>query len=291
MAGHSQFKNIMHRKKAVDAKRSRAFSKHARLIMTAARTGGADPATNLALRYAIDGAREENMTNEAIERAIRNGVDRAKGSELETLTYEGYGPGGVAILIDALTDNRARTFGEVRMAVEHDGGTLGAAGTVSWNFERRALFVVAAPRRAGGGRARGRAGRRGRRLHAPSRAASRSPPIPARFAQVKAALDRRRLQARQERDRLGAQDHRASSPTSRWSRLCALLLDALDELEDVQATATNLEWTDAALAAAESVSRDASDFLLEPGRPDRPMMPAHEPPHHRTRADGRDTRS
>jgi len=250
MAGHSQFKNIMHRKKAVDAKRSRAFSKHARLIMTAARTGGADPATNLALRYAIDGAREENMTNEAIERAIRNGADRSKGSELEALTYEGYGPGGVAILIEALTDNRARTFGEVRMVVEHNGGTLGAAGSVSWNFERRALFEVEAP-----------AEREEDVLEAALSAEADDcariesgfeiTADPGRFAQVKEALAAAGFRPAKSsiawlpKSTLRAADEQVTALVS--------LLSELDDLDDVQSTATNLEWTEAALAAAERI--------------------------------------
>ena len=248
MAGHSQFKNIMHRKKAVDAKRSRAFSKHARLIMTAARAGGADPATNLALRYAIDGAREENMTNEAIERAIRNGVERAKGSELESLTYEGYGPGGVAILIEALTDNRARTFGEVRMAVEHNGGTLGAAGSVSWNFERRALFEVPAP-----------AEREEAVLEAALSAEADDcariesgfevTADPARFAQVKEALTLAGFKPGKSAIAWLAKST-VQLADEHVIGLMALLSE-LDDLDDVQSTATNLEWTEAALAAAE----------------------------------------
>ena len=248
MAGHSQFKNIMHRKRAVDAKRSRAFSKHARLIMTAARTGGADPASNLALRYAIDGAREENMTNDAIERAIRNGVDRAKGSELEALTYEGYGPGGIAILIEALTDNRARTFGEVRMAVEHNGGTLGAAGSVSWNFERRALFEVAGPPE-----------REEEVLEAALSAEADDcarieggfeiTADSSRFGPVKEALSAAGFKPGKSsitwlpKSTVQAADEHVVSLVA--------LLSELDDLDDVQSTATNLEWTEAALAAAE----------------------------------------
>ena len=97
MAGHSKFKNIMHRKKAVDAKRSRAFSKHGRLIMNAARIGGGDLGMNLSLRYAVDRARSDNMPKDAIERAIAKGTGEGSDSVMEEVTYEGYGPGGVAI--------------------------------------------------------------------------------------------------------------------------------------------------------------------------------------------------
>src|SRR5262249_48853813 len=144
MAGHSAFKNIMHRKARVDAQRSRAFSKHARLIMTAVRAGGADPAMNLSPRYPMDRARHAQMATDAIHRASKAAQGK-EGAASESLTYEGYGPGGVAILIDALTDNRARTVGEVRQAMEHHGGSLGAAGAVAWNFDKRGLFFVEAP--------------------------------------------------------------------------------------------------------------------------------------------------
>ncbi len=248
MAGHSPFKNIMHRKKAVDAKRSRAFSKHARLIMSAVRTGGGDPAMNLALRYAIDRSREDNMTNEAIDRAIKSALGKADAGALETLTYEGYGPGGVAVLVDALTDNRARTFGEVRLAFEHNGGSVGATGSVSWNFERRGLFFVPAP-----------AEREEALLEVALTAEADDcnageggfeiTSDPTRFAQVKLALT--------EADFKPAKSEIAWVPKNTVAASDAqvvelmALVEALDELDDVQGTATNLEWTDAALAAAE----------------------------------------
>ncbi|HTE07079.1 MAG TPA: YebC/PmpR family DNA-binding transcriptional regulator [Planctomycetota bacterium] len=248
MAGHSPFKNIMHRKKAVDAKRSRAFSKHARLIMSAVRTGGGDPAMNLSLRYAIDRSREDNMTNEAIERAIKAALGKADAGALETLTYEGYGPGGVAILIDALTDNRARTFGEVRLAVEHNGGSLGAAGSVSWNFERRGLFFVpAAPEKeeallevamnAEADDCSGSEGGFGVTCD------------PTRFAQVKQALVDGGFQP--SKSEIAWVPKAAVTLTDEQVVALVALTEALEELDDVQGTATNLEWTDAALAAAD----------------------------------------
>ncbi|MGQ0553975.1 MAG: YebC/PmpR family DNA-binding transcriptional regulator [Planctomycetota bacterium] len=248
MAGHSQFKNIMHRKKAVDAKRSRAFSKHARLIMTAARTGGGDPATNLSLRYAIDRARQENMTNDAIDRAIKNGAGRGEGSELEALTYEGYGPGGVAMLIDALTDNRARTYGEVRMAVEHNGGNLGAAGSVSWNFERRGLFFVAAA-----------PAREDALLELSLNAEAEEclaveggfeiSADPAKFAQVRDALAAGGLKP--ERSEITWVPKTVVTLPDEQVIQLVRMLESLDALDDVQSTASNLEWTEAALLAAE----------------------------------------
>ena len=248
MAGHSAFKNIMHRKSRVDAQRSRAFSKHARLIMTAARTGGADPAANLSLRYAIDRAREDNMTNDAIDRAIKNALGKGDAGALETLTYEGYGPGGVAILIDALTDNRARTYGEVRQAVEHHGGSLGGAGAVSWNFDRRGLFVVEAP-----------AEREDAVLEAVLQGeaddCSRGDGgfeitcDPTRYASVRGALEAAGF--RPARSQIAWVPKTTVQLADAQVATLGKLLEALDALEDVQGTATNLEWTDAALAAVE----------------------------------------
>ncbi|MHC5210231.1 MAG: YebC/PmpR family DNA-binding transcriptional regulator [Planctomycetota bacterium] len=248
MAGHSQFKNIMHRKKAVDAKRSRAFSKHARLIMTAARTGGADPATNLSLRYAIDRARDDNMTNDAIDRAVRKGAGEGGGEAMEALTYEGYGPGGVAILIEALTDNRNRTFSEVRQVIDHNGGSMGASGSVAWNFERRAIFLVP-----------GTPEQEETVLEAalaaeadecsPGDGGFEVTADPARFAQVKEALGDAGL--RPEKGEIAWIPKSTVRLADDQVTTLVSLLSALDDLDDVQSTATNLEWTEEALAAAE----------------------------------------
>jgi YebC/PmpR family DNA-binding regulatory protein len=135
MAGHSQFKNIMYRKGAQDAKRSKIFSKLAREITVAAKMGTPDPAMNPRLRMAIQAARAENMPKDNIERAIR----KAAGGDAETydeVRYEGYGPGGVAILVEALTDNRNRTAGAVRAAFAKHGGALGETGSVAFMFDR-----------------------------------------------------------------------------------------------------------------------------------------------------------
>lgn len=144
MAGHSHWSKIKRQKGATDAKKGKVFSKHARLIMTAARLGGGDPAMNLRLRLAIDKAKGDGMPKENVERAIRKGAGELEGAAFESVVYEGYLPGGVAILIDALTDNRTRTVGEVRNALERGGGRLATSGSVLWGFEQRALFRVAA---------------------------------------------------------------------------------------------------------------------------------------------------
>jgi YebC/PmpR family DNA-binding regulatory protein len=135
MAGHSQFKNIMHRKGAQDARRSKLFSKLAREITVAAKEGGQDPAMNARLRLAIQGARAENMPKDNIDRAIKksSGADMANYDEVR---YEGYGPGGVAVIVEALTDNRNRTASAVRSYFAKSGGQLGETGTVSFMFDR-----------------------------------------------------------------------------------------------------------------------------------------------------------
>lgn len=143
MAGHSHFANIAARKAVVDAKRGKLWSKLSRYIIVAARNGGGDPVTNLKLRYAIDKAREVSMPKDNIERAIKRGTGELAGDIMEELTYEGFGPGGCAVLIEVLTDNRNRTSGEVRKILDRAGGKLGSAGNVAFLFERKGLFRVA----------------------------------------------------------------------------------------------------------------------------------------------------
>lgn len=142
MAGHSHSANVAIRKGAVDRKRAKLFGKISRLIIVAARQGGGDPTTNLALRYAILKGKKNSMPKENIERAIKRGCGETGGADFEEVAYEGYGPNGVAMLCDILTDNRNRTAGEVRKTFEVYGGNLGATGCVSWMFERKGLLTV-----------------------------------------------------------------------------------------------------------------------------------------------------
>ncbi|MFG0317481.1 MAG: YebC/PmpR family DNA-binding transcriptional regulator [Planctomycetota bacterium JB042] len=144
MAGHSHSANIRHRKAAVDAKKGAAFSKHAKLIMTAARLGGGDPAMNPRLALAIDKARGDNMPKDKIERAIKKGTGELEGEQIEEIRYEAYGPGGVAILIDAITDNRNRSASDLRHLLEKHNGRLAESGSVAWMFNARALVEVKA---------------------------------------------------------------------------------------------------------------------------------------------------
>ncbi len=136
MAGHSQFKNIMHRKGAQDAKRAKVFTKLIRELTVSARSGLPDPAANPRLRAAIQAAREANMPKDTIERAIKRGAGGEGDSNYEEVRYEGYGPGSVAIIVEALTDNRNRTASEIRSAFSKNGGSLGETNSVSFMFDR-----------------------------------------------------------------------------------------------------------------------------------------------------------
>ena len=142
MAGHSHSANIAHRKGLVDAKRAKLFTKLCRAIYVAARNGGGDPAANMRLRYAIDKARSFSVPKDNIERSIKKATGELGAENFEEVVYEGYGPGGVAVLCEALTDNRNRTAGELRRLFEVAGGNLGASGCVSYLFNFKGLFVV-----------------------------------------------------------------------------------------------------------------------------------------------------
>ncbi len=144
MAGHSHYANIAGKKAVIDAKRGKLWSKLSRYIIIAARSGGGDPITNLKLRYAIDKARDVSMPKDNIERAIKRGTGEAGTEVLEELMYEGFGPGGSAVLIEVMTDNRNRTSGEVRKIMDRAGGKMGSAGNVGFLFERKGLFSVTA---------------------------------------------------------------------------------------------------------------------------------------------------
>ncbi|MGQ9778533.1 MAG: YebC/PmpR family DNA-binding transcriptional regulator [Bacillota bacterium] len=142
MSGHSKWANIKHRKEKSDAQRAKAFTKVTREIIVAARQGGGDPETNFRLRLAIQRARAVNMPNENIIRAIKRGVGQEEGTAFEEVTYEGYGPGGVALMVKVLTDNRNRSVSEVRHIFSRYGGNLGEAGCVSWMFEPKGLVTL-----------------------------------------------------------------------------------------------------------------------------------------------------
>jgi YebC/PmpR family DNA-binding regulatory protein len=142
MSGHSKWSTIKHKKAATDAKRSKIWTKLIKEITVAARLGGGDAGANPRLRTAIDKGKQANMPNDTIARAVKKGTGDLEGMSYEEIVYEAYGPGGVAVLIEVLTDNRTRTVAEVRHSLEKYGGNLGAAGSVAWMFKKRGLITL-----------------------------------------------------------------------------------------------------------------------------------------------------
>jgi YebC/PmpR family DNA-binding regulatory protein len=142
MSGHSKWHNRIHRKSRQDAKRGAIFSKMGKEILIAARAGGGDPVANPRLKLAIERAREAGVPAENIRRAIERGTGADDGTRYEELTYEGYGPGGLAVLVEIQTDNRNRTAGEIRHIFARNGGNLGEAGCVAWMFEKKGILVL-----------------------------------------------------------------------------------------------------------------------------------------------------
>ena len=142
MSGHSHWAGIKYKKAAADAKRGKIWSKIARMIIVAAKAGGGDPSANLSLRYAIDKAKASNMPKDTIEKAIKKGTGDIKGISYEEVLYEGYGPAGVAIMVEALTDNHNRTTPEVKRIFEKHGCSLGTTGCVNWMFTKKGLITV-----------------------------------------------------------------------------------------------------------------------------------------------------
>jgi YebC/PmpR family DNA-binding regulatory protein len=142
MSGHSHWAGIKHKKAANDAKRGKVWSKVARMIIVAAKAGGGDPGQNLTLRYAIDKAKAANMPKDTIQKAIKKGTGELGAVSYEDVLYEGYAPGGVAIMVDGLTDNRNRTAPEIKKIFEKRGGSMGASGCVNWMFDKKGLITV-----------------------------------------------------------------------------------------------------------------------------------------------------
>ena len=142
MAGHSHWAGIKHKKAIVDAKRGKLWSKIARMIIVTAKNGGGDPAANLTLRYAIDKAKAANMPKDTIEKAIKKGTGELGGVDYVQVLYEGYAPGGVALMVEGLTDNRNRTAPEIKKIFERRGGSMGASGCVSYMFHKKGVITV-----------------------------------------------------------------------------------------------------------------------------------------------------
>jgi len=144
MSGHSKWSTIKHKKARLDASRGKAWSKCARAILVAAKTGGGNPNDNLSLRYAIDKAKAVNMPKDTIEKAVRKGTGEGGGESFEQVVYEGYGPGGAAFMVECLTDNRNRTAPQLRKLFERVGGQMGSSNCVAYMFEPKGTFLIAA---------------------------------------------------------------------------------------------------------------------------------------------------
>jgi len=142
VSGHSKWATIKRKKAKIDAQRGKVFTKLAKDIIVAAKSGGGDPEANMALKNAVQKAKEANIPNDNIQRAIMRGTGELEGANYEEVAYEGYGPGGVAVLLDILTDNRNRTAGEIRHAFDKYGGNLGETGCVSWMFEKQGIIIL-----------------------------------------------------------------------------------------------------------------------------------------------------
>jgi YebC/PmpR family DNA-binding regulatory protein len=244
MAGHSQFKNIMYRKGAQDAKRAKLFTKLIREMTAAARLGLPDPAANPRLKAAIQAARQANMPKDTIERAVKKGAGGDDGTVFEEVRYEGYGPGGVAVILDALTDNRNRTVAEIRSAFSKAGGALAEAGSVAFMFDRIGQIVY--PVAIGGAEAMFEAALEAGAENVESDDASHEIDTTAEdFIAV-----RDRLEARfgaPERARLGWRARTSVPVDEANAEALFKLLDALEDNDDVQAVFANYEVADTVL--------------------------------------------
>ena len=231
MAGHSKWANIKHRKAAADAKKGKVFTRIIKEITVAARQGGGDPNSNPKLRLMLDKARDANMTKDSVARAIQRGTGELEGVSYEESRYEGYGPGGAAVMVDCLTDNRTRTIAEVRHAFTKHGGNIGADGSVAFQFKHCGQFVFAP------GASEDRLMEVGLEAGAEDVIANADGSIeviclPGEFESVKQALEKAALKpeaaevtmkALNETELAGADAEKMQS-----------LLDALEELDDVQ---------------------------------------------------------
>lgn len=142
MSGHNKWTNIKQKKGKEDAKRGRIFTKYSKEIIVAVKTGGSDPAMNMRLKTAVEKAKASNMPNDTIDRAIKKGAGELDGVNYEEFNYEGYGPGGVAVYLDIMTDNRNRTAGDIRHIFSKNGGSLGETGCVGWMFDKKGLITI-----------------------------------------------------------------------------------------------------------------------------------------------------
>ncbi|HLX81260.1 MAG TPA: YebC/PmpR family DNA-binding transcriptional regulator [Burkholderiales bacterium] len=231
MAGHSKWANIKHRKAAADSKKGKVFTRLIKEITVAAKMGGGDPGTNPKLRMMLDKARDANMTKESVTRAIQRGTGELEGVSYEEARYEGYGPGGAAVMVDCLTDNRTRTIAEVRHAFSKNGGNIGADGSVAFQFRHCGQFVFAP------GASEDRVMEAALDAGADDVVANADGSIevispPADFDRVKAALGKAGLEPDAAEVTMKALNETALAGAE--AEKMRALLDALDEVDDVQ---------------------------------------------------------
>jgi YebC/PmpR family DNA-binding regulatory protein len=231
MAGHSKWANIKHRKAAADAKKGKVFTRLIKEITVAARQGGGDPNSNPKLRLMLDKARDANMTKDSVTRAIQRGTGELEGVSYEESRYEGYGPGGAAVMVDCLTDNRTRTIAEVRHAFTKNGGNIGADGSVAFQFKHCGQFVFAP------GASEDKLMEAGLEAGAEDIVSNDDGSIevicaPGDFDQVKQALEKAGLKAEAAEVTMKALNETALAGAE--AEKMQALLDALEELDDVQ---------------------------------------------------------
>jgi YebC/PmpR family DNA-binding regulatory protein len=250
VAGHNKWSKIKHRKAVVDKRRGKVWTKISKAIIVAAKHGGGDPDSNLSLRYAIDEARYANMPRDTIERAIKKGAGGGDTANYETIRYEGYAPGGVAVIVDALTDNRTRTITDVRNAFNEAGGNVGASGCVAYMFQPRGQILV-------GGK--GLSEDRVMELAIEAGALDAQPPeegdedatwtilteVPA-FNGVKEALEKAGLKITSAE--LSMVPDTSVAVAGGQAKQVMELVEALEDLDDVQKVYTNADVDEAALA-------------------------------------------
>ncbi len=238
MSGHSKWHSIKHKKAAVDAKRGKVFTKLIKEITVAARLGGGDINANPRLRTAVAAARAQSMPKDNIDRAIKKGTGELGGIQLEEITYEGYGPGGVAIMASALTDNRNRTVSELRRVFEKHGGNMGAAGCVAWMFHKRGVITVD-KNKADEDRLMEIALDAGADDVTDSGDVFEIVAAPERFEAAKAALEARGITAASAEVAMVPQS--TVSVTGKDAEHAMKLLEELDDHDDVQSVASNVD--------------------------------------------------